>query len=237
MHTHSTNFSKYIAHEAIQGLCAWCGKWLHGAAKPALCPHCLRAVPWNTGACRRCGRREHPDDSTQCAALPFETTISPLLYQGPIPQWIVRSKRRGGLPETRLLADCLAIAISDAYPANQLPEVLVPVPLSWRRLLRRGHNQALVLASMIARQLNLLVDPRALRRQRHTRIQPGLSESARYANMSGAFCCRRHWHGDHVAVVDDVMTSGATAAATANCLLQAGCARVDVWCAARAVSS
>ena len=237
MHARLTKFRKYLAQGAIPGLCACCGKWLQGAAEPALCPHCLRALPWNTGACRRCGLREHAADSSHCAALPFSTTVSPLRYQGPVAQWVLRSKRRGGLPEARLLADCLTLAISDAYPATQLPEILVPVPLSWRRLLRRGHNQAHVLASMIGRRLNLSVDPRALRRQRHTRIQPGLSESQRYANMAGAFSCRRTWNAEHVAVVDDVMTSGATAAAIADCLLQAGCAQVDVWCAARAVSS
>lgn len=237
MHTHLAKIRKYLADEAIPGLCAWCGKWLQAGAEPALCPHCLRAVPWNTGACRRCGLREHSDQQIRCAALPFETTVCPLLYQGPVPQWILRSKRRGGLVETRLLADALAVAISDAYSTTQLPQCIVPVPLSWQRMLRRGHNQALVLASMIGPKLNLAVEPRALRRQRHTRIQPGLSESQRYANMSGAFSCRRRWASDHVAVVDDVMTSGATAAAIAECLLQAGCARVDVWCAARAVSS
>jgi ComF family protein len=237
MHQQLRNVLKYLADQALPGLCALCGQWLQGSPHPAVCPHCLRAVPWNTGACHRCGLREHPDDSTDCATLPFETTISPLLYQGPVPQWILRSKRRGGLPETRLLADCLAVAVSDSYQPEQLPRVLIPVPLSWRRLLRRGHNQALVLASMIGPRLSLPVDSRALLRQRHTPIQPGLSRRQRQTNMSNAFSCRRRWQGEHVAVIDDVMTSGATAAAIADCLLQAGCARVDVWCAARARSS
>ena len=125
----------------------------------------------------------------------------------------------------------------DVYDRSELPTFLVPVPLSWQRRVYRGHNQAMILATMVGRELDLRVNGRALRRDRHTRIQPGLSPGERRRNLSGAFSSRRRWRGEHIAIIDDILTSGATAQATASCLLEAGCQRVDVWCAARAMSS
>jgi ComF family protein len=169
--------------------------------------------------------------------MPYELAICPLRYTEPVSGWVLDAKRWGGLPETRLLADCLMLTVLDVYDREDLPTVLVPVPLSWRRRVYRGHNQALTLAAMISRKLEIPLNRQTLRRHRHTRMQPGLSPAERQRNVSAAFSSSRRWQGQHVAIIDDIMTSGATATATASCLLNAGCGRVDIWCAARAMPS
>jgi ComF family protein len=218
-------------------LCAMCGTWLTQPLQPAICALCRRTMPWNENACCRCGLPADISCASDCAELPFEQTVTPLRYEGAPARWVVQSKRSSGYPETRLLAACLSQAVSERYRRCQLPEQLVPVPLSWQRQLRRGHNQAEALASLVARDLQLPLARRAVRRTRHTPIQPGQSPAQRRSNLHNAFAARRKWQGQHVAIVDDVMTSAATVSEMARVLLNAGCATVDVWCATRAQPS
>lgn len=218
-------------------LCALCGAWLTLPLQPAVCGLCRRSMPWNDNACGRCGLPADIGCAPDCEDLPFEHTITPLRYEGAAARWVVKSKHRGGYPETRLLAACLSQAVTDNYQKAQLPQQILPVPLSWQRQLRRGHNQAEALAFLIARELQLPMASRALRRTRHTPIQPGLNPSQRRRNLRNAFAPRRRWQGQRVAIVDDVMTSAATASELARVLLDAGCEAVDVWCATRAQTS
>lgn len=226
-----------LLHSVLPELCGLCGQWLREPMRPALCGHCLASLPWNNHACLQCAAPLAAPHAEDCGSLPYDLAICPLRYSEPVTGWVLDSKRRGGLPATRLLADCLTSTVADVYDQAELPTVLVPVPLSWQRRVYRGHNQALILATMIGRRLGIPVNGRALRRDRHTRIQPGLSPVERQHNLSGAFSSRRRWPGEHIAIIDDILTSGATAQATASCLLAADCRRVDVWCAARAISS
>ncbi len=218
-------------------LCALCGTWLTVPNTPAVCGLCRRSLPWNDNACERCGLSADGGCAANCDNLPFERTITPLRYEGPAVRWVLQSKRRGGYPESRLLAACLAQAVADSYPKAQLPQHLVPVPLSWQRQLQRGHNQAQTLAALLARELELPMNFSALRRIRHTPIQPSLSVSERHHNLHGAFAARKQWQGARVAIVDDVLTSTATASELSRVLLEAGCAAVHVWCATRAKTS
>jgi ComF family protein len=115
------------------------------------------------------------------------------------------------------------------------PDTLIPVPLHNSRLLSRGFNQAYELSAYAGRILDIPVLAGALRRNRRTRAQSGLSRKQRRRNLKGAF----YWHGTgkpgpHIALVDDVMTTGATVSDCARVLRRAGAKRVDVWVAARA---
>lgn len=114
--------------------------------------------------------------------------------------------------------------------------LLVPVPLHPVRLRSRGFNQALLLARPLGRALGLPVAPRALRRIRRTQAQPGLGAAERRVNLAGAFvvCHPATVSGRHVVLVDDVLTTGATANACAGALRAAGASRVDVYTAGRA---
>ncbi|HEX9790784.1 MAG TPA: ComF family protein [Kiloniellales bacterium] len=118
-------------------------------------------------------------------------------------------------------------------------ELIVPVPLHWRRLFTRRYNQAALLAQALGRQARLPVAPDVLRRRRHTPSQGHLSAEARARNVAGAFAvapAKRHLVADRrVLLVDDVLTTGATAAACAATLRRAGVAAVDVLVLARVI--
>ncbi len=139
----------------------------------------------------------------------------------------------------RCLAPLLADTIKAAVALNNLtlPELLLPVPLSPQRLRERGYNQAWVIAQALARQLSLAATATALVRSRDTPHQVGLTRSAREANLRDGLwvepALKAHIDGRRVALIDDVMTTGATAHAAAQALRQAGAAEVQVWVLAR----
>jgi len=117
-----------------------------------------------------------------------------------------------------------------------LPDVLIPVPLHRVRMIKRGFNQACELGSYASRALGIPQLTTGLRRKRNTKAQSGLSRIQRRRNVRGAF----YWHGRntpgrHVALIDDVMTTGTTVSECARVLKKAGAQRVDVWVATRAV--
>jgi len=109
------------------------------------------------------------------------------------------------------------------------------VPLTAWRLARRGHNQALALARPVARALGIPVLRNGVQRIRRTPPQRGLALAERLQNLEGAFATQRDWSGWRVAIVDDVMTTGATAGELSRTLLAAGATEVHVLCAARAL--
>ncbi len=116
------------------------------------------------------------------------------------------------------------------------PDTLIPVPLHNMRMLSRGFNQAYELSAYAGKVLDIPMHAGALRRIRKTQAQSGLSRKQRRKNLKGAF----YWHGSvkpgrHVALIDDVMTTGTTVSECAKVLKRAGAKRVDVWVAARAV--
>ena len=116
------------------------------------------------------------------------------------------------------------------------PDVLIPVPLHNFRMLKRGFNQAGELAAYAGKVIDIPVLTSALRRRRNTKAQSGLSRKQRRKNVRGAF----YWHGPgkparHVALIDDVMTTGTTVTECARVVKKAGAKRVDVWVAARAI--
>ena len=146
--------------------------------------------------------------------------------------WLHKLKFHHGSIEARVLGELLAGAVRDSYQGQALPEVSVPVPLSLRRLARRGHNQALTIATTTARRLGLPVSRIAVRRTRHTPPQTARGHEARQSNVAQAFKSKA-WCGSRVAVVDDVMTTGATATEIAATILDAGATAVHVWVTAR----
>ena len=220
----------------LASLCVLCGQWVPDySVVPQVCPFCLESLPWNSAPCDVCGLPLEQCRSA-CVRWPIRQTVSPLEYTGAVRRWVMKAKNHSGLTEASVLGSLLALAVSDAYQEQPLPSVLVPVPLSWQRLLRRGHNQAILVARPVCRATGVTLIRSGARRHQHTPIQPGHSAAQRSANVRKAFSTRRRFEGAHVAIVDDVMTTGATCIALARCLLNAGATRVDAWCAARAFS-
>jgi ComF family protein len=141
------------------------------------------------------------------------------------------AKFRARLNLTRLLGQCLAIALRERGAA--MPELILPVPLHAQRLRDRGYNQAQEVARTLGRELSIPVDVRTCARTLTTRPQAGLERKERRRNVRGAFQLQRRLDAAHVAILDDVVTTGCTVSELARVLRKAGVKRVDVWAVAR----
>ena len=111
-------------------------------------------------------------------------------------------------------------------------DALCPLPAHWQRRWHRGFDQSERLATLLSAHWQRPLLP-ALRRQQATRHQQGLSRIQRQRNLRNAFLCVLPLQGQHLVLIDDVMTTGSSARAASRCLLDAGAARVDVWTLAR----
>lgn len=213
-------------------------KWLKKILLYALPPACLVCEAGEAGPDHLCSacRDEFPRRSntgSQAAGDPagIEQVLVPLRYAWPVDHLVTCLKFGERLVCARPLAQCLADAADRSVPR---PDLLIPVPLHRRRQQKRGFNQSAEIAGLVARELDLPVASGALKRIRPTRAQTELNRSQRVANLRGAFQASPMVGGLHVALIDDVMTTGATLAAAASALRNAGADRVDAWCVARA---
>ncbi|VFN01549.1 MAG: comF family protein [Candidatus Kentron sp. G] len=216
--------------------CLLCGDTVTGEGVN-LCTACGRDLPRIETACPLCGiplpvsqvcptcRRRKP---------PFTRTYAAFQYRRPVSHLVTLMKFRGKLAAARVLGELLAEHLIQC-PA-QRPEMIIPIPLHGGRLRERGFNQAAELARDIARRWNVPVQGEMVIRERPTPRQTGLpGRAARHRNVRRAFALTGPVSGlKHVAVIDDVMTSGATVTEVARLLRHAGVARVDVWCCCRA---
>lgn len=131
------------------------------------------------------------------------------------------------------LADTFAGLMLSRLPATDLPDIVIPMPLHASRLRERGFNQALEIARIVAVRLGLQLEAEACVRTRATPPQVSLPLKQRVKNMRGAFDCTAQLHGLRVALVDDVMTTGASLNALATSIKAAGAAEVGCWVVAR----
>ncbi len=152
------------------------------------------------------------------------------MYDGAPARWVQRLKFSNGFREGRVLAHLMA---DDLLARGLAADLIVPVPLSTWRLMRRGHNQAITLAAAIARTLHIPLARRMLIRTRHTQAQADLATSARRRNVANAFRARQPLTGLRIALVDDVMTTGETLRAASRALHDAGAASVTLCVATR----
>ncbi|TVS12950.1 MAG: ComF family protein [Wenzhouxiangella sp.] len=216
-------------------VCMVCGQ--DGRPEIDCCSGCEADLPMLAGQCARCGLEMEHDVALcgRCAmALPaFQGTWPGFSYQGVIERLITRFKFHGDLAAGRLLADLLARRLVELGAPR--PDLMVPVPLHVRRRLQRGFNQSALICRDLSAWFGRLPWSDSLRRHRATAQQSDLPADQRTGNVRGAFGLDRLPPGvRHVALVDDVMTTGSTLNECARVLLQAGVERVDVWVVARA---
>jgi len=134
-----------------------------------------------------------------------------------------------------LLGDLMAEALEGRLSnAKHLPDFIIPVPLHASRLRERGYNQALELAKPIAKRFNLPLLSNGCVRNKATLPQSELPAEERFNNIKDGFTVQRNCAAKHVAIVDDVMTTGSTVNVLAKALKEAGVQTVDVWICARA---
>lgn len=226
-----------LVDEALDALlpshCLLCGA--RGQGHLSLCVDCAAELPRNKVCCARCAL-PLAAPAPMCGrcikrAPPWDAAWVPFRYEWPLGQLETRFKFGGDLAAGRTLS---LAWIESAHPA-ELPDAIVPVPLHHSRLRRRGYNQALELAKPLAKALGIPVLRNALQRTRSTVAQTDLTAIQRRRNVRGAFGVRDDAAlPEHVAVLDDVFTTGATLGECARVLKRAGVARVDGWALARA---
>lgn len=215
--------------------CRLCGAASH-TPRP-LCEPCATELPWLLRGCPQCA---HPitDDGppVRCGRCQrqtpaFDATEALFHYRPPVDYLVKRLKFSGELALGPLLGELLAVHIGRR--TGPLPQQLIPVPLHPARQRERGFNQAAELARCVGRRLRIPLARHLCERRRNTGPQSLLPLNARRLNLRDAFVARGPCAA-HVAIVDDVMTTGHTANELARVLRQAGAKRIEVWVIARA---
>ena len=213
-------------------LCTLCGRAACGPYD--LCQGCLGDLSRNDHCCRCCGIPLEAEGLVcgPCSRKPppFEHSIIPFRYAPPLDHLLQQLKFHRRLHLAPLLGELLADAVR--REGEELPELLRPVPMNRSRIRERGYNQALDLARILSRSLSIPLDWRCCQRVRNTPAQTTLKRNERHRNLRGAFVVKgRLPH--HVAIVDDVVTTGATVTEFARTLKRAGVRKVEVWACAR----
>jgi ComF family protein len=221
--------------------CPLCGVLLPSERGEPFCPSCLVGIhPVPSPHCPRCllpyPAEEGTDHLCQACLLEppsFRAVRSVGLYEDSLRRAVHQFKYQGNFSLDRPLGLMLAADLEQADP-DFSPELLVPVPLHVSRLRQRGYNQSLLLARVLGRRWKKPVPARLLVRIRPTLPQQGLKAAHRRRNLKGAFQVRLPLDGKKVLLVDDVMTTGATARECARTLLAAGAGEVAVAVLGRA---
>jgi ComF family protein len=230
--------SRSLLHRLFPATCYLC---LDPGQPPSLdlCRGCEDDLPRNRPACAVCTmpgpRAGSLCDRCRLQGRAFDAAFAAYRYEFPLVELIHRLKYRGQLPIGRILGTLLARCIAEQ--GRPRVDAIVPVPLHYAREARRGYNQAREIASFAAQILRLPVRDRLAERIRETEEQAALPAIVRRVNVSGAFAVRAGAVPPAVAIVDDVLTTGATAEALAVELKRAGCRHVEVWAVARAAGA
>lgn len=222
------NLGQRVGRMLFGGSCFLC----RGAAEEILCAHCDADLPRLRGEwCPRCALAS-PGGAVCGRCLTqvpqYDATVAALAYGFPADVLVQALKFRGELALARLLGDLLAARLS-----GKRVDCLIPVPLSSERLRSRGYNQALEIARHVARATTTRLEIDLCARRRDTPVQTDLPLAERAKNVRGAFHCPRLVAHARIAVLDDVMTTGATLDEIAGTLKRAGATHVENWVIAR----
>ena len=223
------------------------------------CPPCLNELPFNQNVCRTCALPFHnalteftpyidssslqtkPQKVTSiCGEClkerpPFTQIISPFCYQFPIDAIIHELKYRQRQYWVKSLCPALISQVNDRYVGDSFPDVLIPIPLHPDKEKLRGYNQAELISQCLSRSLDIQICSNILRKIRSTRSQTGLNKNDRIRNLKNSFIIKdkKLISKKHIALIDDVVTTKATAELCSKLLLASGASRVDIWCIAR----
>lgn len=211
-----------------------------------ICRHCLEDLPWNTQFCNQCAlplsvTNIHSDICGQClsSAPFFSTTRAAFCYQFPVNRLIANFKDKQNPPMGKALGQLLARTLSnDSSIQDNPPELIIPVPSHRSSISQRGYNPAQVIANTLSTQLCIPSASDFIFKHSQSKQQKALSAQERLANLvnvfsiteKGAFSIPNYYR---IAIVDDVVTTCATANTLSKLLLEAGAQDVIVWAVAR----
>lgn len=221
---------------------------------PIICSYCHQHLPKSSETCISCGLplnkttfnntnvnphlKQSLTASIPCGEClkqspPYDRTLSGFHYEPPINDFITQLKYSAQFQLLPLLCDYLLNNIKKNYQNKALPESLLPVPLHPNKLVQRGFNQSQLIAAQLAKTLDLQIISKGIRRVKQTKAQSGLDSVERKSNVKNAFSIEVKLP-DHVAIVDDVVTTGMTVSELAKQARLHGATQIDVWCLARA---
>lgn len=241
------NWINIIQDYLLPPTCILCGN--PGYASRDICHSCYSQLPRNNLCCYRCGEiLETPAAPMLCGRClsrrpAFDETYAPFIHQGAIRHLIGTLKFGAEYKNARLLGLLLADHLTNLSGTDlhlpegcraEKPDLILPVPLHKARYRQRGFNQAIEIGRTVAQQLQIPLDLTSCKRHRDTPHQTQLAAKKRRKNLKNAFSVIKPIHARHIAILDDVMTTGSTAHELAYVLKQAGVSRVDVWVCARA---
>lgn len=220
----------------VNPVCVLCGTPVDAGAD-GFCRACREDLPPLPSAmCPGCGAQsEYAAVCVRCLAKPpaFDVCIAAYSYHYPVDRMIRKLKYQARLDLARALSGPLIELLEPARRAP--PECLLPIPLHRARRRRRGFNQAREIALLLARTLAVPVDEQLVHRHKPTAQQFDLRPEHRARNVKDAFSLVKTMSYKHIAIIDDVLTTGATANELARLLKANGAEQVQVWCLARAI--
>lgn len=238
-----THLKTQLLEQLLPACCLLCGQ---RCPHRLLCPPCEGDLPRIEHACKQCSLPGNYGTAMLCADCLrhpplWDSAVAAMVYEYPIDHLVRRFKFQRNMVCGQLLANELVRTVKASWldsgeaEANALPDLLIPVPLHFWRRCRRGFNQAEMIALELQRHCGIPMRCDLLRRINATAAQSGLDRQTRLKNLRNAFQCAP-LQGAHVALVDDVLTTGATLQECSAVLKRAGAKKVTVWVAARVPS-
>lgn len=206
-----------------------------------LCVACMADLSINNHCCQRCALPLEPDSGQmiplcgQCLSHPYyyDQVISPFAYTDDMAYLIKQLKYHQKIHYAPLLAKLFIAQVKTIHNFQQ-PQIIMPIPMHQKRLKYRGYNQALELARIFSSHYQLPLDYSILIRSRYTHLQVKMTALKRQENVKNAFIIKKEIQYTHIALIDDVMTTGSTVNEVAKVLKNKGVKKVDIWTIARA---
>ena len=230
------NFSAWL----LPRICVGCGFEAEDSELD-LCAICKRNLPWLDAGCYQCGGLiSKPNESiicVNCQSIPpaYSRLCALFKYRPPVTRMIGSLKFGQQLYPGALFGNLLSEAILETwYVGKVLPQIIIPVPLHIKRQRLRGYNQATEIALPISKNLSINLDLNLCTRIKNTKPQARLDKINRLRNLDSAFIVNSDHAYKHVALVDDVVTTGSTINAISRALLKSGVDNIDVWCVCKA---
>ena len=227
-----------VASTLSLSVCSFCNV---AKTKTGICDDCLSAISSTEPSCPRCANQldkhnkinDEPTQCGRCLTKPpvYNAVISATRYQYPVDKALSELKFNRQLHYARSLTHILNEKVKRHYTNSPYPQAIVAIPLHPKRLLERGFNQSEVIAKHLSKSL-AIPKANALTRIKDTPHQIGLSEKQRRKNLTNAFYLAQTLP-PHIALIDDVVTTGSTITEAAKLCLKQGVKKIDVWCLAK----
>ena len=229
----------YFRTRAYLYRCLTCQQHYKGSGR--VCHHCIKALPWLERACFRCAIPLTKENFKLCRQCRHEReyclatrSLFCFRYTKPIDQMIKAWKFNGILVYESFFRDCLIARVKENVSTHEMPLGLISVPISKNRCQERGFNQSMALSKMLSKTFHIKRYDDIIGCHYQKKHQASLNANERKDHLNHAFYLKKHYPlPKHMAIIDDVMTTGATLNTIAKLLLSHGVEKIEYWGIAR----